>query len=202
MRRALLFALVLVVAVPALAQEKMEMPRGIRAELISQLMFAQSRLLDLEGAFPQKDFTWRPAEGVRSVSEAFLHAAGSNYLTLKACGYKVPAGVGDDWENDSWEKMTTDKAKIADVIKKSFDAIIEGVKTMPEKDFDRQISMFGMDFTIRNFMISMIAHLHEHLGQEIAYARMNGVVPPWTAKQQMQQKAMKEKEMKEKAMKQ
>jgi hypothetical protein len=64
---------------------------------------------------------------------------------------------------------------------------VEGVKAMPDKDLDRMIKMFGMDFTVRNFSVTMIAHLHEHLGQAIAYARMNGVVPPWTAQQQQQE---------------
>jgi hypothetical protein len=29
-------------------------------------------------------------------------------------------------------------------------------------------------------MAAMVRHLGEHLGQSIAYARMNGVRPPWT----------------------
>ena len=184
MRKALLLALAALVALPALAQEGKDMPSGIRGEFIGQLMFAQSRILDLEQAFPQKLYTWRPAEGIRSVSEVFLHMASSNYLLLKACGYTIPAHAGSEGEGEKWAKMTTDKEKIAELIKKSFDAAIVGVKTMPEKDLDRMIKMFGMEFTIRNFTVSMIAHLHEHLGQAIAYARMNGVVPPWTAKQQ------------------
>ena len=188
MRKAIMLGMVTFLALPLLAQEKMDMPAGIRGEFIGQLMFAQSRILELEQAFPQKLYTWRPAEGIRSVSEVFLHIAGSNYLTLKACGYEIPADAGYEGESSKWDEMTTDKEKIAGAIKKSFDAAIAGVKAMPEKDLDRMIKMFGMDFTIRNFMISMIAHLHEHLGQSIAYARMNGVVPPWTAKQQQQEK--------------
>jgi uncharacterized damage-inducible protein DinB len=191
MRKSLLLGLVMILALPVLAQDMKDMPKGIRGELVGQLMFAQSRLLDLEGAFPQKLFTWRPAEGIRSVSEAFLHTAASNYMTLKACGYKIPADAGFDGDAKKWESMTTDKAKIAEVIKKSFDAAIAGVKAMPEKDLDRMIKMFGMDFTIRNFWITMVGHLHEHLGQEIAYARMNGVVPPWTAKQQEEESKQK-----------
>jgi len=185
MRTAVLVALVLLVSLPAVAQEKMEMPAGIRGEFIGQLMFAQSRLLDLEQAIPQNLFTWRPAEGVRSVSEVFLHTAFGNYMFLKAIGAKVPA----TWEMDptKWEAQTTDKDKIAEVLKKSFADAVEGVKAMPDKDLDRMIKMFGMDFTVRNFTVTMIAHMHEHLGQAIAYARMNGVVPPWSAQQQQQE---------------
>ena len=187
MRTVLLLALAALVALPALAQEGKDMPAGIRGEFIGQLMFAQSRILDLEQAFPQELYTWRPAEGIRSVSEVFLHIASSNYLMLKACGYPIPADAGFDGEGEKWDTMTTDREKIAEVIRESFDAAIAGVKTMPEEDLDRMIKMFGMEFTIRNFTVSMIAHLHEHLGQAIAYARMNGVVPPWSAMQQQQE---------------
>ena len=187
MRKALLVGLAVLVAIPVLAQEGKEMPAGIRGELIGQLMFVQGRILELEGAFPQELFSWRPAEGVRSVSEVFLHTAFGNYVFLSSAGYKIPEDANWEMNPPKWDTQTTDKDAIAAVIKKSFDAAMAAVKTMPEKDLDRMIKVFGMDFTIRNFSVTMIAHLHEHLGQAIAYGRMNGVVPPWTAKQQQEE---------------
>jgi uncharacterized damage-inducible protein DinB len=42
-------------------------------------------------------------------------------------------------------------------------------------------------------MIFILRHLGEHLGQSIAYARMNGVVPPWTEEQQQRQQQQQQK---------
>ena len=176
--------LMLCTILPLQAQPEpgMAMPDGIRGEIIGQLLFAQGRILDLEGAFPQNTFTWRPAEGVRSVSELFLHTAFGNYVFLSASGYEIPADAGFEMNRQKWDTATTDKEEIASAIRKSFDAAIAAVRTMPEEDLDRTVKVFGMEMTVRNFMVTMVAHLHEHLGQGVAYARMNGVVPPWTAK--------------------
>ena len=40
--------------------------------------------------------------------------------------------------------------------------------------------MFGNATTHRGVLVTVLSHLHEHLGQSVAYARMNGVVPPWS----------------------
>ena len=40
--------------------------------------------------------------------------------------------------------------------------------------------VFGNDNTERAAFMMALNHLHEHLGQSVAYARMNGVVPPWS----------------------
>jgi uncharacterized damage-inducible protein DinB len=65
-------------------------------------------------------------------------------------------------------------------MKKSFDLLGETAKTITEEDLEREVEFFGMKFSLRNFLVTGIAHEHEHLGQSIAYARMNGVIPPWS----------------------
>jgi hypothetical protein len=44
----------------------------------------------------------------------------------------------------------------------------------------KQVSMFGQSFTGQQAWLLATVHLHEHLGQGIAYARVNGIVPPWS----------------------
>ena len=83
---------------------------------------------------------------------------------------------------------TTDKKEIADNLEKSFNVLSETVKKISQADLDKVIHVYGQDMTIRNFMMSTLGHIHEHLGQAIAYARMNKVVPPWTARQQQKTK--------------
>jgi uncharacterized damage-inducible protein DinB len=147
-------------------------------EYVGQLKFIESRVLQLEEAMPQDKYSYRPAEGVRSVSEVYLHIAGANYLFVKLAGGKLPEGF--DMDPKKYESQTMDKTKIADLIKASFAFTTDFVKTLSEDDLNKEIEAFGMKFSVRNFMVSMLSHTHEHLGQSIAYARMNGVTPPWS----------------------
>ena len=152
---------------------------GVRGDVLMQLHDAEKKLVALAEATPAEKFTWRPAEGVRSIGEVYLHVAGGNYEISSAWGAKPPAGV--DVEN--LEKNGADKAKAIAELKASFDSVDKSIAAMSEKDLDREISMFGRKGTVRMAVIITAVHAHEHLGQAIAYARMNGIVPPWSAPQ-------------------
>lgn len=147
-------------------------------EYVGQLKFIESRVLQLEEVMPQDKYSYRPAEGVRSVSEVYLHIAGANYLFVKLSGGKLPEGM--DLDGKKYESQTMDKAQIAEMIKTSFAFTTDFVKTLSEDDLNKEVEAFGMKFTVRNFMVTMLSHTHEHLGQAIAYARINGVTPPWS----------------------
>ena len=151
-------------------------------DMIGQLARVKGQVVSLENAIPQDKFTWRPGEGVRSISEVYLHIAGSNYFIVGFTGVKPPADSKID------EKGTTDKAKIADALKASFDWTKEAVSKMSDADLNKEIQMFGMKTSVRNALFILLGHIHEHLGQSIAYARTNGVVPPWTEEEQAQMK--------------
>ncbi len=152
-------------------------------EFIGQTDFIEGRLLQLAEEMPQSVYEWRPGEGVRSVSEAFLHAAFANYICVTVSGGEVPEEKGfvmDFSKINEWDTQTTDKAEIKTKIEESFDVLRNRMAELTEDDLNREVEVFGMKMSVRNFIISMIAHAHEHLGQEIAYARMNGIVPPWS----------------------
>ncbi len=142
-------------------------------EYAGQIDFVQGRILQLEDAMPQEKFDWRPGEGVRSVAEVYLHIAGANMMLVSNM-------TGQKMESEMEEKATTDKKEIADIVKKSFEAVKAAVPKLTEDDLNKVVHVFGMDMSLRNFMITMLNHSHEHLGQSIAYARMNKVVPPWS----------------------
>jgi len=151
-------------------------------EMLGQLDRVRGQIMSLENAIPQEKMSWRPGEGVRSVSEVYLHIAGSNYGFLSITGSKPPAGSRVD------EKSTTDKAKIADVLKASFDWTKDELSKIGDADLEKEVNMFGQKTTVRNVLITFLGHMHEHFGQSIAYARTNDVVPPWTAARQAQMK--------------
>lgn len=169
------------------AAAKMDMPSGVRGSFAKQSKFVEGQLTSLAQAIPQEKYNWRPGEGVRSIAESFLHAAGGNYVTLTTMGGQLPAGV----DMKTLEKSTTDKAKIADALKQSFAAVNDYISKIPEADYGKHVSFFGNDMTILDMIFLAATHQHETLGQAIAYARSNGVTPPWTAERQAQ---MKEKE--------
>ncbi len=155
-------------------------------EFIGQTEFIQGRLGQLAEAMPEATFGWRPTEGVRSVSEVYLHAAFANYICVTVSGGTVPEDVGfvmDFSKANDWDTQTTDKAAVIEKMNESFDILKKRMAELTQEDLDRMVEVFGMTMSVRNFMISMIAHCHEHLGQGIAYARMNDVTPPWSAKQ-------------------
>jgi uncharacterized damage-inducible protein DinB len=154
-------------------------------EFIGQIEFVQGRITQLAEAVPQSAYEWRPEEGVRSVSEVYLHVAFSNYMTVNISGGTIPKQEGfemDFSKEHDWDIQTTDKTAILEKVNESFATLKEWTISLTEEDLNREVEAFGMTMTIRNFMITMIGHTHEHLGQSIAYARTNHITPPWSKK--------------------
>ena len=149
---------------------------GVKGEWASNLDYATEKLLQLAEAVPEEKYTWRPAEGVRSFSEAFLHAAGANYFIPTFVGVKAPQGM----EMESFETSTTKKAEVIAAMKKSIEHVKAAVHAMPDADMDVKATWFLGEGSKREILYFLAAHNHEHLGQMIAYARMNGIAPPWS----------------------
>ncbi|MFZ1973897.1 MAG: DinB family protein [Candidatus Acidiferrales bacterium] len=134
------------------------------------------KYVDLATAIPQDKYTWRPAEGARSISEVFLHVTGSNYFFLQFLGTPLPANM--DMKN--FDKSTTDKSQIIDDLNKSFDTAHATIEKMTNADFNKALPKLGPQANEGDVIYLIVVDLHEHLGQSIAYARANGIVPPWT----------------------
>ena len=136
---------------------------------------SQQKIISLAEAIPAEKYTWRPGDGVRSVSEVLMHIAGSNYFLMSFAGIKTPEGTDENMGKD-----VTDKNKVIEALKTSFTDLHANLKKLNESQLDDQVEMFGNKTNIRTVVFTEMGHLHEHLGQLIAYARMNGVVPPWS----------------------
>jgi uncharacterized damage-inducible protein DinB len=157
---------------------------GFRQRAVVELKGVQQEIVSLAQAMPQEKYTWRPADGVRSVSEVYLHMAGANFGLTAIAG--APPSPG--FKREGFEKSTTDKAKIIELLNQSFDYAETSISNMSDADLLKPLKF--QEFTsVGDVVLHIVAHAHEHLGQSIAYARMNGVVPPWTAaaQQRMQQ---------------
>jgi uncharacterized damage-inducible protein DinB len=157
------------------------------ADFSGQLEYVQGQVLALEGAVPQEKYTWRPMEGVRSIGEVYRHIAGANFLILQLMGVKPPAGIEVTMDEKKWDSGPMDKTVVAALLKQSFDHVKASTAKMTVEDMGMMVEVFGMKMTKRAALMVLLGHVHEHLGQSIAYARMNAVVPPWTAAEMAKQ---------------
>jgi uncharacterized damage-inducible protein DinB len=154
-------------------------PAGIRAELIGQVEDAGKKLVDLAQAEPADKFGWRPSEGVRSISEVYMHVAAANYLIPKSIGVDPPAGASLDME-----KKITEKTQVIQNLQQSIEHLRKLISNTSDAYLDKPAEFFGEKTTVRNILLILATHMHEHLGQSIAYARTIGVTPPWSGKGQ------------------
>jgi uncharacterized damage-inducible protein DinB len=160
----------------AAASDKTAPSYDMKAQSIFDLQDLQKKFTSLADAIPAEKYTWRPSDGVRSFSELFLHISAANYGIPNMMGVPMPAG----FDGKTFEKSTTDKAKIIEQLNKSFTSAIASVQAMSNADFAKAEKKLGPDANDGDVVYILVTHAHEHLGQSIAYARQNGVIPPWT----------------------
>ena len=161
----------------AQAEDKTPPSYDMKAQAALDLQQMQQKFADLASAIPQDKYSWRPAPGVRSISELFLHISAAGYNIPHMLGTPLPAG----FDPKTFEKSTTDKAKIVEAINKSFTSAIAMVQGMTNADFAKLEPKLGPQANDGDVVYILVTHAHEHLGQAIAYARANGITPPWTA---------------------
>jgi uncharacterized damage-inducible protein DinB len=180
--KAILFLIGTALATSTIAQTPAPAPApaltGFKADCVSDLDFVGKRLVDLAEKMPADKYGWRPAPGVRSVSEVFMHVVGANYMLPGLVGGKMPEGF-----DRGMETSVTDKAKIIEWRKKSIENAKAVASATSDADLDKKVKvpfLGGRELTERRILIIVETHMHEHLGQSIAYARSNGVTPPWS----------------------
>jgi uncharacterized damage-inducible protein DinB len=141
---------------------------------LPEFSHSSRQILQLADATPAEKFAWRPGPGVRSVSEVYMHIAVANYFLLSQAGAKLDNAPKF---TQTTEKDVKDKAAVVGWLKDSFEA----VKTSyPKAELKKAAKFFGQDSNTENIYLRILVHNHEHMGQSIAYARMNGIVPPWS----------------------
>lgn len=132
------------------------------------------QLISLAEATPADKFAWRPAPGVRSMSEVYMHIAIANFYLLSVTGAKEPD------LSEEMEKKVTAKADVIDWLKRSLDAVKAAHSQLKPGDLQRKVKIEGKTVTVDGMYLRIIIHDNEHMGQLVAYARMNGIVPPWS----------------------
>jgi len=171
--------LLLATVTPTRAQEA----GAVQAETNAVISIAAQKIQGLAGALNEEHYTWSPDEGVRSVAEVVSHIAGTNYWMMTLLGFEVPsdAPVTSDYSSVDTFEQGTDRDAILAHLEKSFEFLNASIAAVPDERLNEPMDIFGTPGTVRSYLGVASAHLHEHLGQLIAYARMNGVAPPWSS---------------------
>ena len=174
MRTTLLITVVLLAgAVSSLAQNA---ATDYRDEFASHFDRSSRKLVMLSSEIPAELYTWSPGEGVMSIGRVYAHIARYNYLYLEeSLGIEAPGGV--DWPN--FESIT-DKAKVIELLRQSIEHVKASVENMNEADLTRSTTLYGRSVPGWAVLFQLLAHMNEHVGQSVAYARMNDIAPPWS----------------------
>ena len=167
----------------ALALPASSSAQGLMADMHRDVNDVQKKLVDLAKAIPEPAYSWRPT-GARSVGEVFLHVAVDNYLIPISMGKPAPASTGitatDFKAVEAFEKRKLTRDQIVAELDASFRHLHEAMGLTTDANLNENIKFFGQDWTRQRAMLATVTHLHEHLGQMIAYARSNNVAPPWS----------------------
>ena len=157
---------------PAAAQKY---PEGLWQGYDGEWKHVSEQLLALAEATPEDKFAWRPAKGVRSTSEVYMHIVEANFYLLNITGPKIPPDLKEDAG-----KTVTSKAEVIKWLKRSLDAVKAAHLAETPADLQRKVHVADRDATVDGMYLRIIVHANEHMGQLVAYARMTGIVPPWS----------------------
>ncbi len=170
----------IVAAGPAMAQGSAS---DLRAGYLADFDTMQTKFQELAGAMDADTYGWGPMEGVRTVSEVFMLIVAENYFVPSAWGATPPDGITPSFALFEELAEVTDKRDVLAALETSAAYLLEAVGSLSDAQMGETIRMFGQEGVLRTSLLLVVGDMHEHLGQAIAYARMNEVVPPWTARQ-------------------
>ena len=154
----------------------------VAADLLKDLEGVETKLVDLAGAIPENKYNWQP-DSARSIRRVLLHVAADNYILPAMLGFAPDPSTGltSDYNTGvTYEGKNLPKDSVVAELRKSFAFIKQSLQSATPASMTGSVTMFGQQFTGQSAWILAVTHLHEHLGQMIAYARTNGVKPPWS----------------------
>ena len=157
---------------------------GLMGDLMKDVADTQSKIVGLAKTMPETTYAWKPAPEVRSTGDVFLHVAADNYFIPAAMGIAPPAATGIDGKEYksavAFETRKMSRDQIIAELEQSFAFLQTSMAAASDASLEGTIEAFGQKTTGRAMWLSTTTHLHEHLGQLIAYARSNKITPPWS----------------------
>jgi len=150
-------------------------PPDFRQEFTGQFGASARKLVALAEAMPATTYDWQPMDGVASVAQVYMHIARYNYMYPDQ-----NLGVEASLAYDAFEDEVTQKEDVVAALSASMEHVRAVVEGMSDADLEAATRLYGRDVAKWAVLLQLVTHMNEHLGQSIAYARMNGVVPPWS----------------------
>jgi len=148
----------------------------VKGELMRQFNASMRKIVALAEAMPAESYTWSPGDGVMEVGHVYMHIARYNYLyPTQSLHFALPEAV----ELDQMESVRA-KDQVLAALEQSREWVREFVGAMSAEDLEQSTQLYGREVPRWAVLVQLVAHMNEHVGQSIAYARMNGVVPPWS----------------------
>jgi uncharacterized damage-inducible protein DinB len=146
-------------------------------ETSGSLSYLSGQVTMLAAAIPPDKYSWTPEAGVRSVAEVLAHIVSANYYFASKLGGKIP----EDVKMETLEKDLKTKDALATELKRSYEVIINAIKNTSDASLSQKVEFpFPGEFTGMSAALIALGHTNEHLGQLIAYSRMNHITPPWS----------------------
>ncbi len=176
MRQSVVVVGLLLLAAMPLAADHHESESVYSATLAANFEFVSGQLMQLAEAMPEEVYS--------STSEVFMHVVGANMMMPVTFG-SAPAEGFEMPENPfalarELEANVTAKVDVMAKLEESIEYAKEAIAKFPEAMLDEEVTLFGPPMPKRAGLLILLSHSHEHLGQLIAYARSNGVKPPWS----------------------
>lgn len=175
----LLIPAILILSIAAAASA--QAPEGIWQGYEGEWKHVSQQLIALAEATPQEKLMWRPAPGIRSASEVYMHIVIANFWLLTFAGREIPGDLKIDSVEEA-EKSVTNKEELIAWLKRSLDAVQRARGASTEEDLGKKVHIGDRDATVDGIYLRILVHANEHMGQLIAYARTSGVKPPWAEK--------------------
>ena len=146
-------------------------PTGAQAALANDVGNLSDKFVGLARVMAGK-YDWKPGTGVRSVADVFNLIVAENKMLAGLLSGAPPPGAKP--------APITDPAEMQEALRTSYAALRQAISGLSESDLNTSVKLFGRDTTKQGAALMLLMDQHEHLGQSIAYARSNGVVPPWS----------------------
>ena len=147
----------------------------VLTELQRQFDGSARKLVALAEAMPVDSYGWQPMEGVYTVARVYAHIARYNYLYPdQNMGVGAPVAYAD------FESELTEKEEVVAALTRSMDHVRKVMEGLSDAELAESTRLYGRDVAKWAVLLQLVTHMNEHVGQAIAYARMNEVVPPWS----------------------
>ncbi|MEZ4416769.1 MAG: DinB family protein [Gemmatimonadota bacterium] len=147
-----------------------------RDQIMGHFQQSSAKFTMLAEAMPASAYAWSPGAGVMEVGQVYMHVARYNFMYLQDnLGIPAPADV-----DLATMETIRDKAEVQKLLIRSIEHVKRATLDMSATELGETTTLYGQTVPAWAVLMQLVAHMNEHLGQSIAYARMNGVVPPWS----------------------